>query len=135
MALRILEITGRLAGGVPGQREVEGIGKFPVARGVWIKDSGKPGEIDLTDPATGQSVGKDWQMLVVPEGETEPMQVPTAQVMMLDLKSIYDERIQLAKNISFERLANLAADIDRIAASINPPALMSEIDEWATKEL
>lgn len=116
------------------EREVEGIGKFPVARGVWIKDSGKPGEVDLTDPTTGQSVGKDWQILVMTEGATEPMQVPTAQVMTLDLKPIYDERIALAKEITFERLTTLATEIDRIASSINPAALMTEIDAWATKE-
>ncbi|PIE21003.1 MAG: hypothetical protein CSA66_00185, partial [Proteobacteria bacterium] len=79
-----------------GEREVEGLGKIPIGQAVWIQDTGKPAQVALTDPS-GREVGRQWQQMVLPVGETEPIQVATKNVMSLDLKVIYDERAKAAK--------------------------------------
>ena len=118
-----------------GDREVEGLGTVPIATGALIKDSGTPQEVDLVDTATGQAVGKEWQLKVLVADEKEPRQVATTQVMQFDLKPIYDERAELAKRVSYERLAEIVDKLDKIASGVNPEAVMKSIAEWAAKDI
>lgn len=117
-----------------GSLELPELGEIPVAEGYWIKDQGPPQEIDLIDSATGRSVGKEWQLKLILVDEEEPRQVPTYQVMRLDLSQIYAERTRHAKLVSVERLAEIVEKLDRIAARINAAPLLAKIQEWATKE-
>jgi hypothetical protein len=117
------------------EREVEGLGSLPVANGAWILDSGPPQQVDLVDGNNGQVVGKEWQLKVLVADEEDPRQVPTAQVMQLDLQKIYDERTEFAKRLSYERLAEIVDKLDKLASGVNPEAILKRIQEWAAKEI
>lgn len=117
------------------EREVEGLGTLPVANGAWIMDSGPPQEVELVDGNNGQVVGKEWQLKVLVADEDDPRQVPTAQVMQLDLQKIYDERAEFAKQLSYERLAEIVDKLDKLASGVNPDPILKRIEEWAVKEI
>ncbi|MCB9729320.1 MAG: hypothetical protein H6744_15945 [Deltaproteobacteria bacterium] len=119
-----------------GEQDVAEVGKIPVASGRWIKDTGKPAQITLKDPNNSANDRLEWQMMVLPsdaKSTDEAVQVPTSDVMSLDISSIYNEQTQAIRKITVSRLAELVRNADTVAGTIKWPEVERELQEWAAK--
>ncbi len=116
--------------------DVEGVGKIPVAKGRWVKDTGKPAQITLKDPNNPANDREDWQMMVLPsdaKSTDEAVQVPTSDVMSLDITAIYNEQAQAVRKITVSRLAELVRNADVVAGAVKWEPLEARLKEWAAK--
>ena len=137
--LRIEQPSGSTIRTVMGEtieREVEGLGKVPAGKGVWIKDTGKPAKVKLVDPKNPAAFTEEWQMMVLPEGAKDDdaaVQVPTHEVIQLDLANIYAEQAHATKLLRIDRFARLTQDAQRIASGLKWEPVEARLQEWASK--
>jgi hypothetical protein len=117
-------------------KEVEGAGKIPVAVGRWIKDTGKPSQVTLRDPNNPANDRLDWQMMVLPDDAKtteDAVQVPTSEVMSLDISNVYNEQTQAIRKITVSRLAALVRNADTVAGAVKWSELETRLKEWSAK--
>lgn len=137
--LRIEQPSGSTVRTIMGQtieRDIEGLGKVPAGKGVWIKDTGRPAKVKLVDPNNPAASTEEWQMMVLPEGAADDdaaVQVPTHQVIQLDLANIYAEQAHATKLLRIDRFARLTQDAQRVASSLKWAPVEARLQEWASK--
>lgn len=100
------------------EREVEGAGKIPAAAGKWIADTGKPNKVKITDPRRPQEVREQWEMMVLAKGEKDAVQVPTTDVMQLDLTDVYANQAEAVRLRAVDRLATIVRELGKTAGRL-----------------
>lgn len=104
--------------------------KIPIGEAAWIQDTGKPAEVEIVNERTGET-RKQWQQMVVPDGEDEPVQVPTSQVVQLDLSPIYDKHNDAIRALMVERLTTLTRNLHQLAKGVKWEPLRKRFEEKA----
>lgn len=118
------------------EREVEGVGKIPAGKGVWVKDTGRPAEVKLVDPTNPGLERTEWQMMVLTEeskSDEDAVQVPTDQILQVDLSGVYAEQAHAVKLLRVDRFAQLTRQAHRVASSLAWAPLQQKLQDWAAK--
>ena len=115
------------------ERELEGGGKYAVLEGVWLKEVGKPAEVKLVDSKNRSNNETEWQQMVLPMGATDPVQVPTYEVLELDMGQYAQEQEMAARLLTIDRLATITRNLSKIAAELRWDLLKAELQKWSAK--
>ncbi len=107
-------------------------GAVPFGKGRLVKNVGAPAKIDLTSP-DGRVVGSEFQQMVLLEGEKEPIQVKTSQVVQTDLGPFFTENLNATKSVSLGRLAELTGRLQKMLEACNPGPVENTIQEFLVK--
>ena len=117
------------------EREVPELGKIPAAEGSWILDTGKPKKVKLVDKKRSSNTSEQWEMMVVEVGKTadDAVQVPTRDVMTLDMTQEYESHAELIQTLKRDRLEVLVVDLDAVAGTIDWPELEEKLKARAAE--
>lgn len=108
--------------------------KIPVSVGKWVEDTGRPQQVKLVDPNNPGKFEQDWQMMVKVKGEKDPVQVPTKEVMSLDLSEIYANQQTVVRLVLVNRFDQVMRNLQKVAQGIRWKPVEDALQEWAQKE-
>ena len=75
----------------------------------------------------------EWQQMVLPMGSTDPVQVPTYEVLELDMGQYAQEQEMAARLLTIDRLATITRNLSKIAAELRWDLLKAELQKWSAK--
>ncbi|MGM0576998.1 MAG: hypothetical protein ACQEXJ_14835 [Myxococcota bacterium] len=106
---------------------------IPVGEGRLVSDTGRPSKVKLVDPRRDVEV-MEWQMMTLPMGEKEPVQVPTYMVGSLDLTPIYKEHQRVVKELMLNRLGQIVRNLHSLASTTRWKPVEDKLRSWEKKE-
>ena len=115
------------------ERALEGGKKVPAARGKWVKDTGKPDLVKLTEERSKKST-MQWQMMVLTQGAKDPVQVPTDRVVSLDMKPIYEKYGINVRKHTVMRLSALVRKARGVSKKLGWKPLERRLEAWVAPE-
>lgn len=113
------------------QREVEGLGKIPAADGLWIQDLGKPDLVQFVEEGRKRkTTDEQWMIMALTVGATEPEQVPTDDVVSLDMRPMYERQAKAVRLHMVDRLAGVVRKASTVAGTVNWKQLEKKLSHW-----
>jgi hypothetical protein len=114
-------------------REIPDLGNVPAAEGSWILDTGKPRQVKLVDKNRPTNATEQWEMMVVEVGKTaeQAVQVPTTDVMTLDMTPEYESHAELLQKLKRDRLEELVEGLKLVSDTIDWPELEQRLQARA----
>jgi hypothetical protein len=116
-------------------RDVPELGKIPTAVGSWILDTGKVQKVTVTEKGRSSSSQERWEIVVVEVGKKaeEAIQVPTSDVMTLDMMAVYEEHAELVQRRKYDRLEAMVASLKAVSDTIRWSDLEKQLKEHAVE--
>jgi len=138
LAARIKSGVGGASKGVlirHTEREIPELGKLPAAEGSWILDTGKPKKVKLVEKNRASNVTEQWEMMVVEVGKTaeQAVQVPTRDVMTLDMTSEYESHAELMQKLKLDRLEAMVTELKAVSDTIDWEDLKDKLQARAAE--
>ena len=99
-------------------------------------DTGKPQKIKVTSKGRSSNGPQErWEMMVVEVGKkpTEAVQVPTSDVMTLDMMAVYEEHAELVQSRKHDRLEAMVATLKGVSDTIRWSDLEKRLKEHAAE--
>lgn len=121
------EVTTRVLVVQTEDRDVPGIGKIPVGKGLWVAKPGRPVKTMVTGP-DGKEVEEWTQVDVMPVGATTPITVKTTQLVQVDLGQFFQEQALMQKLLAVTRMAKIASDLLPLVRSIDPKPVLELVN-------
>jgi hypothetical protein len=110
-------------------REVEGGTKIPAARGLWVRDTGKPDLVKLVSERSKKKT-MEWQQMVLTDGAKDPVQVPTDRVVTLDMKPMYEKHGLAVRAHAVDRLAAMTRRAKSLSRKLAWKSLERRLQDW-----
>jgi hypothetical protein len=116
-------------------RDVPEVGKISTAEGSWILDTGKPMKVKVVEKNKPSNVTEQWEMMVVEVGKTtaEAIQVPTGDIMTLDMTSEYEAHAELMQKLKRDRLEVMVLELKAVSETIDWQDLKEKLQARAVE--
>jgi hypothetical protein len=111
-------------------REVEGGTKIPAARGLWVRDTGKPDLVKLVSERSKKKT-MEWQQMVLTDGAKDPVQVPTDRVVSLNMKPMYEKHGAAVRLHAVGRLADMIRRAKSLSRKVAWKSLEQRLQSWS----
>lgn len=121
------EVTTRVLVVQTEERDVPGVGKIPVGKGLWVAKPGRPVKTMVTG-LDGKETEEWNQVDVVPVGATAPITVKTTQLVQVDLGQFFQEQALMQKLLAVTRMAKIASDLLPLVRSLDPKPVLDLVN-------
>ncbi|MGB0589706.1 MAG: hypothetical protein ACPGU1_08520 [Myxococcota bacterium] len=117
------------------ERDVPKLGKIPTSTGSWVLDTGKPQKVKVTEKGRSSSSEERWEIMVVEVGKTaeQAVQVPTSDVMTLDMMAVYEEHAELVQRRKNDRVEAMVVSLKAVSDTIRWSDLEKQLKEHAAE--